>query len=449
MKLWKRTLLLAVICAWLLCAGTLALTSFEAAGDCRCEGGVYTPDIPEEAEPLYSEGLAAVCADGLWGYADTDGVLVIEPVYDSGGRFSEGVAPVSLDGRRFYIDKTGREVIDASAYDAICPFENGYARVERDGLWGLADRTGRLAVDTVYEEICGVSEGLAAAKKDGLWGFVTTGGKTAAAFEYDRVSSFADGTAYAERGGTGYLIDTEGNVLAEDVYSELIQGLVLVRTDSGWGFADGTGEIAVECLWQDVTLPAEGFFGVCTEGKWGFADFSGTVVIPEAYDAVGQFSEGRAAVRTAGAYGFIDTQGQRIGGSYRAVRGFSGGYAAVSSDGTHWGYIDSDGRDVIAESFDYVTDFADGRALAGRDGAFYILNEAGEILSFYPEGSASLLTTAAEETQTEPESTQETKKTINLRTPIALTLSVVLLLYTITAALLRAVNLRRKKRRRR
>ena len=448
----KKTIFLALICALLLAGGTMALTALDAAGVYSYSGGAYHPEYtPEPVEPLFSEGLAAVCVDGRWGYASREGKLIVEPSYDAAGRFSYGLAPVRQDGRSFYIDVTGEEAIDASEYDTIHPFEDGYARVEKDGRTGFLNARGELAVPVLYEEALDASEGLIAAKLDGKWGYLTETGRSVIPFEYDAAEPFSGGAAYVESGGAGCLIDANGKILVSPVYSELRDGLALIRGESGWGFADADGETAVDCVWQDVELPSEGFFGVSVEGKWGFADYSGTEVIEAQWDYVWPFSGGVAMTGTrsadltgVGSYGFIDRQGQAVGKRYRSARPFSGGYAAVSTDGTLWGYIDDRGRAVIEESFDYASDFSDGRALVGRDGAFYVVDETGAILSFYTEDSPSLLTTAAETTAAARE--PDGREPRDLIRPVVLTLSGMLILFAAVSAILRTVNIRRRKR---
>ena len=57
-----------------------------------------------EDAKIFADGMAAVKQNGKWGYADTDGNLVIQPQFDLALDFSEGVAVVGHlvqeDGRR-------------------------------------------------------------------------------------------------------------------------------------------------------------------------------------------------------------------------------------------------------------------------------------------------------------------------------------------------------------
>ncbi len=460
-----RRFIPVLLCILLLTPITFALTALDAAGIYAYEKGVYTPAyIPDAlgydmAEPLFSEGLAAVKSNGLWGYASTDGKFIVEPAYDTAGRFSYGFAPVSRDGSYFYIDVTGETVIDAADYDYIYPFANGYARVEQDTLIGFLDARGEIAVAAIYEDAFDVSEGLIAARLDGKWGYLSTAGKTVIPFAYDYATPFSGGVAYVEKGGGGMLINTSGTVVAPVVYSALRDGLALTKGAGGWGFVDAAGEISIECVWQDVELPSEGFIGVSVEGKWGFADYSGAIVIDPKWDFVWPFSDGAAMVgtlsadlRTVGEYAFIDTRGKQLGdASFKNARPFSGGLAAVSN-GVNWGYIDTSGKLVIDYLYAYAADFdADsGYALVGRDGVFYVIDKTGSALSFYTKGSSSLLTTAASPTSPTAGAPAANAAPVYTRDEflslIVLSFAGLLILFVIVSASMRAYHIRKARK---
>ena len=66
----------------------------------------------------FSEGLAAVVADGKYGFIDTTGKTVIEPRYEFAEGFGSGLAPVKVGDTWGYIDKTGALVIQPTFYRA-------------------------------------------------------------------------------------------------------------------------------------------------------------------------------------------------------------------------------------------------------------------------------------------------------------------------------------------
>jgi len=69
-------------------------------------------DIPTE------DGVFAFSSDGKWGFADTKGNVVVEPVYDQAKSFSNGLAAVCKDGLWGFIDKEGNTVIAFQFLDA-------------------------------------------------------------------------------------------------------------------------------------------------------------------------------------------------------------------------------------------------------------------------------------------------------------------------------------------
>ena len=83
----------------------------------------------------FSEGLAAVLtADGKWGFIDPTGKMVIPATYRlRPGRFSEGLAAVRIgdnesDYEMAYIDKTGKRVIESKKWN-LNEFHGGFALV--------------------------------------------------------------------------------------------------------------------------------------------------------------------------------------------------------------------------------------------------------------------------------------------------------------------------------
>lgn len=77
----------------------------------------------------FSEGLAAVCNGGFWGYLNTDGSYAIERSFTKAGSFSNGIAAVVKDGYWSIIDKSG-EVKKQFADASEVLVESGYIMVD-------------------------------------------------------------------------------------------------------------------------------------------------------------------------------------------------------------------------------------------------------------------------------------------------------------------------------
>ncbi|MDY4882670.1 MAG: WG repeat-containing protein, partial [Muribaculaceae bacterium] len=97
--------------------------------------------IPAEYDDAwyFSEGVAAVERDCMWGYIDTAGNEVIPCKYNAAEAFSEGLAEALRNDKWGYIDRIGKEVIPF-IFDCTSEFENGKADVNLDGKPGTIDK---------------------------------------------------------------------------------------------------------------------------------------------------------------------------------------------------------------------------------------------------------------------------------------------------------------------
>ncbi|HEV2859869.1 MAG TPA: WG repeat-containing protein [Pyrinomonadaceae bacterium] len=100
---------------------------------------------------------------------------------------------------------------------------------------------------------------------------------------------------------------------------------------------------------------AAGLRPVKENGKWGYADRSGHMVITPRFDEAGEFADGLAKV------GVVDVKLP----------------AVVGKPNVRWGYIDESGRDVVALRYYVLRDFAEGLAAAA-------VLDAGEVEAMVP-----------------------------------------------------------------
>ncbi len=82
--------------------------------------------------PASVTGLIAVKRGSLWGFADREGNIVIEPAYDGAGSFCHDTAPVLRDGRWGFIDGGGNQRTEFE-YDSAGVFSAGGGSVVRKG----------------------------------------------------------------------------------------------------------------------------------------------------------------------------------------------------------------------------------------------------------------------------------------------------------------------------
>ena len=104
--------------------------------------------------------LFKIYENGLYGYIDSYGAVVIPPKFKGAGEFSEGLAPVRENGYYGYIDETGKYVIEPR-YDYARNFGYGYSLVYKDGTPNLIDKYGKNLTSTNYKDIFPLEKNMA------------------------------------------------------------------------------------------------------------------------------------------------------------------------------------------------------------------------------------------------------------------------------------------------
>lgn len=108
------------------------------------EGNLITDFLYEEAED-FSEGVAACCKEGKWGYIDETGREITEFIYDApwNGFYAypctNDTMVVSKDGQMGLLYRDGTLLIDYGQFEDLAPAWNDQLWAKQDGKWGLLD----------------------------------------------------------------------------------------------------------------------------------------------------------------------------------------------------------------------------------------------------------------------------------------------------------------------
>lgn len=299
--------------------------------------------------------LFPISQNGLWGFIDRSGRVVIEPRFEEtytlkqGCRpFRDGLQPVRVGDRWGYVDARGALAIPARFRAARC-FSEGLAAalpgdVQREVQWGYIDRRGDWAIPPAFRlEPQPFSQGLAPVWVKGEVGYVDRRGRLAIPA---RSRSIPECSSFAE-------------------------GLACFEENELWGFMDRRGRTVIPAQFESVGRFAEGR-AAFARGRfqlYGYFDRTGRVVIPEQFKAARGFAGGRAEVtRYHGRTAFIDHSGKPVFtlDGYHPVEAFSDGLALVAvtdaQRATAIGYVDAGGQFAIPPRFRSGTSFVNGLA---------------------------------------------------------------------------------------
>lgn len=97
------------------------------------KGKTVSDETYDDAKIFNSEGYAAVCQNGKWGYVDPDGEIKIKCQYDNAKSFSNGYAAVCVNNKWGYIDMDNNMIIKADLVDATDFSSEGTAAIKIEG----------------------------------------------------------------------------------------------------------------------------------------------------------------------------------------------------------------------------------------------------------------------------------------------------------------------------
>ena len=128
-----------------------------------------------DEEKRYSEGLACVRKDNLWGFINESRLIVIPLVFEDVFAFNEGLAQVKYNGKWGFVDSLGHIIVEPK-YDTVSKFTNGFAGVELNDKFGYINKCGELVIPIIYDDVWAFSDGRAKVWRDGESFYITTSG---------------------------------------------------------------------------------------------------------------------------------------------------------------------------------------------------------------------------------------------------------------------------------
>ncbi len=226
--------------------------AYEDAGD--YSGGLLTCWRYDEPEDLANNAFSAF-------FMDKDGNVVLELPKSSITAFKtvteDLICVVSQDGLYGFIDFEGNIVIPCE-YDDLGTFFYGMAIAGKDGRFGYINKKGEVIIPFEYDDAYGAACGLFAVVKDGKCGLVDENNNVVVPFEYDDITGFDMNTAYAVKDGYVYIItgEQEISVKVDGTFLEFDQPPVLQNDRTLVPFRAIFEALGANVDWDDATQTA-------------------------------------------------------------------------------------------------------------------------------------------------------------------------------------------------
>lgn len=205
---------------------------------------------------------------------------------------------------------------------------------------------------------------------------------------YDYAAPFGNNTAYVVSGDVAKLIDGTGSTIkiVSEIYVEtgfFAEGLMPVCVGSAYYYVNEDLEYVMGPYGYAGSF-SSGVAAVKEDGAWSIIDPKGNVIAKELRDVkldkLGRCAPAGMIVADDGSgYRLFDLEMKAHGDSWEDADVYLGGDIAVC-DGSHWGYIDSTGAQVIECGFTEARSFSGGVAAVQREGLWGFINPRAEMV---------------------------------------------------------------------
>lgn len=381
----------------------------------RSHGGKYTlldTDGNMVVPPVYDlisapvDGICLIKKDGKYGYIYTDGSILVEPLYEKAWSFSNGLAAVETDGKWGFIDKSGKVVITPQ-YDDCPYFSEGLAAVNKNNKWGYIDLTGKVIIEPAYERAANFQNGLGMVMLNGKYGFVNARGEMVIAPQFEDVKTklwggvWRGNVAIATSGGATGLIDVTGQWVLLPKYAEIklfsdmasarqeVNGEVFIdfeTTPGGKGLVSQNGRIVVQPVFKELSKFSEGLAAaVETSGKCGYINLKGEWAIAPQYNSVSDFRGNLARVRIKDRRYVINQEGKEVGDEFKLLKNVIAITVDIIPDrycikkNGKWGLFDGNLKEILPPEFDDIERWGQTKLIkVTKDGKYGLFDKNGK-----------------------------------------------------------------------
>jgi hypothetical protein len=276
----------------------------------------------------------ASCLDGLCGYVDASGKLVIprhftqvEPFAIRGPAL--GRARVSIGGKWGVNNTRGEEILPVQ-YDAVQRFDrDGLVQMAAQGKVGLVDAEGTTLAAARYDAVQKSPwPGRTSVALNGKWGVLDEKGNEAIPLRFDAPfqRSGYRGLAQTQLDGRTLLLNRQGQeiqppdfAMAERFATASLLPYARTGKDKTplYGYVDQRGIVAIEPRFTAAADFSQGLAAVEFGGKqgfWGYVDTKGQIVIQPRFASAGPFGSNHLALVGVGNNQkvYIDSKGNEV-----------------------------------------------------------------------------------------------------------------------------------------
>lgn len=344
-------------------------------------------------EPIFFDPykpIAPFVKNKLYGFVNRQGKVLIPPTYDKVTYFFDGLSRVEKAGYYGFVNLQGKEVIATTLQD-VFPFSQGFAAIKKDSLYGFIDTTGKMHIIPQFDDVRGsFAGGLQAVKKDGLYGLMDIMGKIVVDYQFDRIKDFYKGIGLVKKGYGWGAIDKTGKLLIPAQYDQLevvTPQLLSFKKGKSTGLINLKNEVIASSpsaypMSYSFSSLSQRLLLVKYQGKYGIMNTSGKMITPPQFTRFPQKVGNVYFAFQNERYNILDSTGKKISDAIYSAHqdAAKDGRIYVEKFGKS-GFVDVNGKLVIACQYDLVHDFSEGLAVVKKGDKYGYINTQGKVVT--------------------------------------------------------------------
>lgn len=346
----------------------------------------YAENVRAELERFGKELYPYASDDGLLGYMDEQGLVVIPAVYDWVGDFKEGLAVVMKGASYGVINKQGQLHLPI-AFEFISDFHNGYAIFSQNSTFGVVNRAGIEVIKNQFNDLEWAFGDLLIYENDGMKGVMNIQGEFLSKPMYNEVNPVDDMLAIVTIDGLSGVINSSLIKVIPIAYEQVIQnehGFLVVK-EGQRGMFDPFGKALLPVEFNEIGELSQGFrvlrkgnvFSHVNCTTWRIADYWYTN-FPDAMRWA-KMINGQFLILKNKKYVFVDTL-QRFTKlfSVNQLNTVAEVLSGIKEKNGSFGFWDRSGKELSPFQFDYVEPLKNGQYLVTLNGQQGIYSNAGQ-----------------------------------------------------------------------
>ena len=297
--------------------GLAAVSENEKYGYVNKAGKIVIDFQFNDAEPFHNSS-AIVKSDSLYGLINKKGDFLIQPEFQELSEVGEDIYMAEKNDNAGYLHHNG-DTLTGFIFDFAGDFKNGYAIVNRNEKYGLLNTSGHFNIEPKFAELVFIGNGLLKALSENeAWEILNLKGDTIVPFSYDVIFEFHEHRALVAKNNKYGYVNEQGEFVIPLRYLYSTTMLTLGQFQDGYAMIkqkdksvpiDTTGKAISVPGSVDYGRPSEGLIPIRKNKKWGYADLFGKIRIPYKFEKAESFSKGFAIISQNKLEGLIDTSG--------------------------------------------------------------------------------------------------------------------------------------------